>query len=125
MNLVMKIESTSDRLHRLADGRCVPWENAKPLSAEEARERLKDLSGWSLESGSIWKEFRFMSYLSGLDFACVVGKIAERENHHPDMLVGWRRVKLILSTHEVRGLSQNDFIMAAKSELEYSRFTSH
>ena len=51
------------------------------------------------------------------------GRIAELEDHHPDMLVGWRRVTVILSTHAIKGLSVNDFIMAAKSELEYSKVT--
>jgi 4a-hydroxytetrahydrobiopterin dehydratase len=82
---------------------------------------LKDLPGWTLGEGLIEKEFRFKSYLSGLDFAYAVGRAAEVENHHPDMIVGWRRVKVILSTHTIKGLSRNDFIMAAKSELEYVR----
>ncbi len=50
-----------------------------------------------------------------------IGKIAELEDHHPDLFVGWRRVRVELSTHAIKGLSQNDFIMAAKSELEYSK----
>ena len=72
----------------------------------------------------IEKEFRFDSYLKGLEFAYDVGKIAEAQDHHPDILIRWRRVKLSLSTHSVKGLSENDFIMAAKSELEYSKFGS-
>ncbi len=80
---------------------------------------MKDLPGWSLQSGSIQKEFRFKSYLAGLEFAYGMGKIAELENHHPDLFIGWRRVRVALSTHAIKGLSQNDFIMAAKSEIEY------
>jgi 4a-hydroxytetrahydrobiopterin dehydratase len=79
-----------------------------------------DLPGWILRDGLIEKEFRFKSYLSGLEFAYAVGKAAEEENHHPDMIVGWRRVKVMLSTHAIKGLSRNDFIMAAKSELKYA-----
>ena len=74
-----------------------------------------------MQSDSILKEFRFKSYVAGLEFAYSLGKIAELENHHPDLLVGWRRVKVMLSTHAIKGLSQNDFIMAARSELEYSK----
>src|SRR5437667_10350965 len=116
----MHSESISDRVRRLASGKCGPCKYTKPLTIGEARERLRDLPGWVLQSGSLQKEFRFKSYLDGLDFAYSLGKIAEMENHHPDLFIGWRRVKVGLSTHALKGLSKNDFIMAAKSELEYS-----
>jgi 4a-hydroxytetrahydrobiopterin dehydratase len=94
------------------------------LSRREAEQFLKLLPGWSLLGDMIEKEFRFDSYLKGLDFAYGVGKIAEMQDHHPDILIRWRRVKLSLSTHSVKGLSENDFIIAAKSELEYPKFAS-
>ncbi len=94
------------------------------MTVEEAGQVLRDLPGWSLDNSAIMKEFRFKSYLAGLDFAYAIGKIAEEQDHHPDMVVGWHRVRLVLSTHSIGGLSQNDFIMAAKSELEYERFSS-
>jgi 4a-hydroxytetrahydrobiopterin dehydratase len=117
----MDNESTSEGVRRLASGNVVPCEDVKPLTIDEARARLNDLPGWVLQSGSIQKEFRFKSYLTGLDFAYSVGKIAELENHHPDLFVGWRRVRIVLSTHAIKGLSQNDFVMAAKFEVEYER----
>jgi 4a-hydroxytetrahydrobiopterin dehydratase len=91
----------------------------KPLTLEEARESLKPLPGWILRNGVIEKEFRFRSYRLGLEFAYAVGNTAEEENHHPDIVVGWRRVKVTFSTHAIKGLSRNDFIMAAKAELQY------
>jgi 4a-hydroxytetrahydrobiopterin dehydratase len=115
-------EKISQTIQKLASGHCVSCEGAKPLRAEEAMRAVKDLPGWIVRDSSIEKEFRFGSYSAGLDFACAVGRIAEVEDHHPDMLIRWRRVKLAWSTHSIKGLSQNDFIMAAKSELEYSRF---
>ena len=117
----MNSGSITEGIRRLASGRCVPCNDAKPFTVEEASERLKDLPGWVLQSGSIQKEFRFKSYLDGLEFAYSLGKIAELANHHPDLSIGWRRVKVVLSTHAIKGLSQNDFIMAARSELEYSK----
>ncbi len=90
----------------------------------EAESLLASLPGWSLTNSQIEKEFRFTSYMSGLDFAYAVGKIAEEQDHHPDMIVRWRRAKLILSTHVIKGLSMNDFIMAAKAELEYQKYSS-
>src|SRR5713101_5592845 len=115
----MENASIVEGIRRLASGKCVPCNDAKPFTAGEAIERLKDLPGWNLQSGSIQKEFRFKSYLAGLDFAYSIGKIAELENHHPDLYIGWRRVKVVFSTHAIKGLSQNDFVMAAKSEIEY------
>jgi len=113
----------AEGIRRLVSGKCVPCGDAKPFTIEEASERLKDLPGWILQSGSIQKEFRFKSYLGGLEFAYSLGKIAELENHHPDLFIGWRRVKVVFSTHAIKGLSKNDFIMAARSELEYSRIS--
>ena len=110
----------AEGIRRLASGNVVPCKDARPFTIEEANTRLKDLPGWVLQSGSIKKEFRFNSYLAGLDFACSLGKIAELENHHPDLFIGWRRVTVQWSTHTIKGLSANDFIMAAKSETEYN-----
>ena len=90
-----------------------------PMTREEVGQYMRSLPGWNLVDGSIEKEFRFTSYLDGLAFANEIGKIAEEQNHHADILIKWRRVKLTLSTHSVKGLSENDFIVAAKSELKY------
>jgi 4a-hydroxytetrahydrobiopterin dehydratase len=90
-----------------------------PLMRQEAEQYLRSLPGWNLLDGAIEKEFRFKSYQEGLAFANEIGQIAEKEDHHPDILIKWRRVKLTLSTHSVKGLSENDFILAAKSELKY------
>jgi 4a-hydroxytetrahydrobiopterin dehydratase len=95
-----------------------------PLTPQEVEQNVRSLPGWKAKDGSIEKEFRFKSYLDGLAFANEIGQIAERENHHPDILVKWRRVKLTLSTHSVQGLSENDFILAAKSELKYQESSS-
>lgn len=120
----MAKERITDTIRLLASKKCVPCKNAVPFSVEEASERLNELPDWALQSDSIMREFRFSSYLSGLEFACSLGRIAEVEDHHPDMLVGWRRVTVMLSTHSIKGLSANDFIMAAKSEVEYSKIIS-
>ncbi len=114
----------SDAIQRLALGHCVPCDSSSSIAASDAVRSLQDPPGWVLGTDRIEKEFRFKSYLAGLQFAYAVGKIAEEENHHPEMLVGWRRVRLTFSTHAIKGLSQNDFIMAARSELEYSRSKS-
>jgi 4a-hydroxytetrahydrobiopterin dehydratase len=106
----------------LAAKNSVPREG-RPLTRIEAEQLLQGLPGWEVHDAVIEKEFRFSSYLDGLDFAYAVGKVAEEQDHHPDILVKWRRVKLSLSTHSVKGLSENDFIIAAKAELEYRKFS--
>ncbi len=108
----------------MASAKCVRCDGASPLTAHEAREALKPLPGWVLTGGTIEKEFHFKFYSKGLDFAYAVGKIAEEQNHHPDMLVSWKRVRLTFSTHAINGLSENDFIMAAKAELTYLTTTA-
>lgn len=113
--------SVGSRISELASSKCVPCKTAVPLSEVEVLERLNDLPGWAFQSGSIQKEFRFKSYLTGLEFAYALGKVAEAEDHHPDIMVGWRRVRVTLSTHAMKGLSSNDFIMAAKSEVEFAK----
>ncbi len=95
-----------------------------PLTTQEVEQYLLHLPGWSLVEEAIEKEFRFKAYLDGVAFASEIGKIAEEQNHHPDILIKWRRVKLTSSTHSVKGLSENDFIMAARSELKYREFTT-
>jgi len=108
----------------LASKNCVPCRGTKPLSKETVESSLRELPGWGLSNNAIEKEFRFKSYRDGLNFSYSIGKIAEEQDHHPDILVKWRRVKLTLSTHVIKGLSQNDFIMAAKSELECQKYSS-
>jgi len=106
-------------IEELASKKSIERKGVPPMTKREAGQLVGVLTGWSLMDGSIEKEFHFKSYLDGLDFAYSVGKIAEEQDHHPDILIRWRRVKLILSTHSVKGLSENDFIVAAKAELKH------
>lgn len=104
-------------LNVLVQRRCVPCDGrTAPMSREDTQKYLQEVPGWGLAGDSIIKEFRFRNYLEGLEFAYSLGKVAEEEGHHPDILIGWRRVRVTLSTHAIKGLSENDFIMAAKTE---------
>ena len=101
----------------LAGRKCVPCDGRTPrMTGEEAQKYLQELPGWTLSENQIEKEFKFKTYLDGLEFAYSLGKTAEEEDHHPDILIKWRRVKVIPTTHAIKGLSANDFIMAAKAE---------
>ena len=70
---------------------------------------------WKTEDGlKIFKRFKFKDFKESLAFVNEVGTLAENEGHHPDITFGWGYVKITLSTHAVDGLSENDFILAAK-----------
>lgn len=108
-------------LQELASRRSIERKGDKPLSFPEVGQYLRGLPGWGFKDNAIEKEYRFSSYIEGLDFAHSVGKLAEVKDHHPDILIKWRRVKLSLSTHSIGGLSENDFIIAANAELLYNK----
>lgn len=101
---------------------CVPCEGEiLPMQRKEAEKLLLGLSGWTLEEDSlggflIAKTFRFRDFRNSWAFCEHVASLAEEEGHHPDFLVRWNLVTLELSTHAIGGLSENDFIMAAKIE---------
>ncbi len=111
-------------LVELAAEKSVERKGVRPMTHGEVEPLLHLLTGWSQTGGSIAKEFQFGSYLEGLDFAYSMGETAEQQDHHPDILIKWRRVKLTSSTHSVKGLSLNDFILAAKAELLFSKMSA-
>ena|SRR5581483_9776799 len=98
--------------------KCRPCEGGvPPLSADEVRDLLRQVPDWKLSTDGkrIRREWRVKDFVTGLDFFNRIGQIAEAEDHHPDLhLVGYRNVTVELSTHAIGGLSENDFILAAK-----------
>lgn len=97
---------------------CVSCEGKgiKPLSREDAQDYLDEVSGWSLDTDAkkISKEFKFSDFIGAINFVNLVADIAEQEGHHPDIHIHYNKVELVLSTHAIGGLSENDFIVAAK-----------
>jgi 4a-hydroxytetrahydrobiopterin dehydratase len=87
-----------------------------PATRDEAELLLKQINGWTLSGDARWisKEFIFKDFKEALAFTDKVGAIAEREGHHPDIQLSWGKVVIELTTHAIKGLSQNDFIIAAK-----------
>ena len=101
----------------LIEDRCRPLRGAEHrLDAPQIIALLKQLDGWEIVNERLHREFRFADYKSTLLFVNAVAWLAERENHHPDLEVGYSRVMVAYSTHDVGGLSRNDFICAAKIE---------
>jgi len=108
----------STTAEKLADKHCVPCEGGVPkLATDQVQELLKALPAWKLTSDGqrLRREWRVKDFVTGLDFFQRVGQVAEREDHHPDLhLVGYRNVTIEIWTHAIGGLSENDFILAAK-----------
>ncbi len=101
----------------LAQKHCVPCEGGTPpLVRQQAQALMPQLKGWTLSGDARWisKEFKFDDFAKAMKFANAIADIAEAENHHPDLLVSWGKVTVELTTHAIKGLSENDFILAAK-----------
>ncbi len=97
--------------------RCVPCEGGvAPMDADEARTMLGQLNDWKLEGSEkeISRSFKFKNYYETMAFVNALAWIAHKEDHHPDLQVGYNRVHVRFSTHSIGGLSENDFICAAK-----------
>lgn len=103
----------------LADKSCVPCKGGTPpLKGEMLRQYQNDLAGgWEvLEEQRLEKMYKFRNFREALDFTVRVGELAEAVGHHPDIFLAWGRVKLTISTHKIQGLTESDFILAAKAD---------
>ena len=99
----------------LAKRKCVPCEKGDPkLGAEQIRALLGQVRGWQERDEKIHKTFSFKDFVTAMEFLNRVAEVAESEGHHPDFCVHYSRVDFTLFTHAVGGLSENDFILAAK-----------
>ena len=104
----------------LTDKKCVACEGGvPPLSHEEVARYMAETPTWHADGNvSISRSFSFKDFKEALAFVNQVGKLAEEEGHHPDInLFGYKNVLVTLSTHAIGGLSENDFIVAAKIDL--------
>ena len=101
----------------LARKKCKPCEGGvAPLTPEQVRPMLKGLQGWKVEGGRLAKSFDFANYYQTMAFVNALAFVAHREDHHPDLGVHYNRCMVTYSTHDVGGVSLNDFICAAKVE---------
>ena len=97
--------------------KCIPCEaGTLPMGTEEVRAALLQIPGWELmEEKKIRREWKFKDFSEAMAFVDRAAELAEQEGHHPDILIhNWNRVRLELTTHAIKGLSENDFIVAAK-----------
>ena len=104
-------------MENLKDKRCIPCEGGtKPLIPEAVTRFMGQTPLWSFagDSKSIFRNFKFRDFKGAMAFVSEVADIAEFEGHHPDIDIRWNKVLLTLSTHAIKGLSENDFILASK-----------
>ena len=109
-----------DIMTDLLEKKCVPCEGGViPFDISEIHKYQKKVDGWSLEKDKkdiffLEKEFKFKDFLESQNFINKVGEISENEGHHPDISFGWGYAEIKITTHAIKGLSENDFILASK-----------
>jgi len=102
----------------LAEKECVPCKGGiAPLKGEELRKLAGQLKDWRVvNEHHLEKEYKFKDFREALDFTNRVGELAEAQGHHPDVYLAWGKVKLTMWTHKIDGLTESDFIFAAKAD---------
>ena len=99
--------------------KCVPCEGGDPpLTKEQVDSLLPQVKGWTIKDGWLVREYTFKDFAENMVFVNKIATLAEQENHHPNISVySWNKLRLELYTHAIKGLSENDFILAAKINL--------
>ncbi len=110
----------SNVMNDLLKKKCAPCEGGViPFDISEIHKYQKKIDGWNIVKGEnnlylLEKKFDFKNFLESQNFVNAVGRISESEGHHPDISFGWGYAKINITTHAIKGLSENDFILAAK-----------
>jgi 4a-hydroxytetrahydrobiopterin dehydratase len=99
----------------LASKTCVPCRGGvPPLSMDVASRLMEQLDGWTFEQGHLTKSYAFSDFAGALEFVNRIGAISEEQGHHPDLYMTWGKVSVEIWTHKIDGLTESDFILAAK-----------
>ncbi len=101
----------------LVEKKCVPCEGGTPpLEKSEIDIFIKEVPSWSLREGHLFRSYKFTNFREAVTFVNSLAGLAEEEGHHPDICIHYNRVEVEFWTHAIKGLSENDFIMAAKTD---------
>jgi 4a-hydroxytetrahydrobiopterin dehydratase len=103
----------------LEDAHCKPLEGSHALSDDLVKQQIELFPDWALEDGFISRSFGFADYYETLAFVNAMAYMVHREDHHPELVVQYNRVRVRFNTHSVNGISRNDFICAAKCDALY------
>ncbi|MDC0395507.1 4a-hydroxytetrahydrobiopterin dehydratase [Candidatus Pelagibacter sp.] len=107
-------------MNDLLNKKCVTCEGGiMPFDVSEIHKYQKKVDGWSVKENQkkiyfLEKKFKFKNFINSQNFINKVSEISEKENHHPDIHFGWGYAIIVITTHAIEGLSENDFILAAK-----------
>ncbi len=102
-------------MSELKEKKCIPCEEGgEPLSDNQAKELLNKVPNWDFKGKKIERNFEFTDFKEAMQFVNKVADVAEEQGHHPDIHIHYNKVNLELWTHSMNGLSENDFVMAAK-----------
>jgi 4a-hydroxytetrahydrobiopterin dehydratase len=103
-------------MSELADLECVPCRGGvPPMEAAEIQKLLGQLTGWeAVGEHHLLKHYKFKNFRESLDFVIRVGELAEKQGHHPDICFGWGQAEITIWTHKIDGLTESDFVLAAK-----------
>jgi len=103
-------------MSKLAEKTCIPCRGGvPPLTPDEIRPLLEQVRDWTVVNNHhIEREFKFRDFKTALDFVNKIGAIAEEQAHHPDIALAWGKVGVRIWTHKIDGLTESDFILAAK-----------
>jgi len=106
----------------LASKQCVPCRGGvPPLQPKQIRDLLAQVDGWkAVDDHHIEKSYVFSDFKTALEFVNRIGELAEDQGHHPDLLLSWGRVRVEIWTHKIDGLTESDFILAAKTDRLYA-----
>ena len=108
-------------MNELADSVCIPCSGeVPPLKGDELLSyKVKLENNWELiDEHHLEKDYLFENFRKALDFTIKIGELAENQNHHPDIYLAWGKVKLSIWTHKIDGLTESDFVFAAKADKE-------
>jgi 4a-hydroxytetrahydrobiopterin dehydratase len=102
----------------LADRQCVPCKGGvPPLTSDEIEPLLAQVEGWNVVDGHhLEKQYKLKNFVESLALVNRIGAIAEEQNHHPDLFLAWGKVGVKIWTHKINGLTESDFIFAAKCD---------
>jgi 4a-hydroxytetrahydrobiopterin dehydratase len=103
----------------LLDMRCSPSTGAKALTRIDIDLQLAVMPGWSYADGAINRTYKFGNYHETIDFVNALADVVHANDHHPDLFVSYNRCTVALNTHDVKGISENDFIIAAHADALY------
>jgi 4a-hydroxytetrahydrobiopterin dehydratase len=111
---------------KLSEKQCIPCKGGvQPFTKDQAEKLLSNInSDWQVidDSTKLKRIFKYKNFNTPMKFAVIIGEIADKENHHPDLKISWGKLGVIITTHAIKGLAESDFIFAAKVDVAFESF---